>query len=410
MSALSGRVATFLALNTLIVTAGCAEGKSIPLPKFIKQAVHSELQPIISLLQSGQEQLEIRLESRTEALERGMESRLESIEDRLTLLNSRMEELTGRLDGQQTQLDEVITQLIGQNSQHDEKTVTGNEHTEQLRAIAITMEKYNTEMRKLATRLDSQQSQLNKLSSLLSEQKTMDGDVAVTMNNDTVKQKHPRDCSDLPAGSPSGVYLIRPSVDSQQPYVEAFCDMETAEGNWTVIQRRDDIQPRQNFFLGWSAYKKGFGNETQEFWWGLEKIRQLTSSKDRRYELRIDLEAFNGRQAYALYQGFAISSELDGYRLRISNYSGNAGDGLQYGVNEKFSTYDRDQDGSSYYNCAQRVQGAWWFGRVCGYSTMNGPHQDSRSSDWAGIWWVMWRGLDSPKKTEMKIRPTAQHR
>ncbi|XP_043198556.1 techylectin-5B-like [Amphibalanus amphitrite] len=365
MSALSGTLATLLTLAVLIVTAGCDDGKSIPVNGYAPahQLVHKELQPTVSTLQSGTAPLENRLESRMQALERRIESRMESIEDRLTLLNSRMEELTGRLDGQQTRLDEVITQLNGQKSQQDKATVTVNDHTERLSAIAINMGKHVSEMRKLATRLDSQQPQLRELSTQLD-----DG-------------------------------------DSQQKPVEAYCDMVTTGGNWTVIQRRDDIKPRQDFNLGWKDYKTGFGNVTQEFWWGLEHLFQLTS-KIRQYELRIDFEAFDGNRSYATYQGFGVSSELDGYILSISNYTGTAGDSLSDSVNGKFSTRDRDQDGWSTFHCAQYHQGAWWYGSRCGLSSLNGRYRDGGDGDLTGIWWYEWRRDESLKKTEMRIRPT----
>ncbi|XP_043245263.1 techylectin-5A-like [Amphibalanus amphitrite] len=380
MSALSSRLATLLTLAVLIVTAGCYDGKSIPLDEYVQQVVRDELQSIVSTLQSGTERLENRLESRMEALER------------------RMEELTGRLDSQQTQPDE------SQTSQ-------------------------------LATRLNSQQSQLSELNTQLNEQKTTQSEVSVRMDNLTsqvdilgsklvgainntssqqeriddlaakVKQlTPPRDCSGLPVNSPSGVYLLRPSGNNKQPSVQSYCDMDAAGGNWTVIQRRDDIKPHQDFYLGWKDYKEGFGKVTKEFWWGLEHVYQLTSS-GRQYELRVDLEAFDGNRVYVVYQGFSVSSELDGYRLSCTNYSGPAGDGLKYSVNEKFSTRDRDQDSNANYHCAQLYQGAWWYGR-CGDSNLNGRHRDGVIRDSTGIWWWDWRGYESLKKVDMKIRPT----
>ena len=66
---------------------------------------------------------------------------------------------------------------------------------------------------------------------------------------------------------------------------QAFCDMKTAGGGWTVIQRRADGSV--NFFRKWAAYKASFGSLTGEFWWGLENIHLLTSSAPQ--ELRIDV-------------------------------------------------------------------------------------------------------------------------
>ncbi|KAF0312336.1 Fibrinogen C domain-containing protein 1-B [Amphibalanus amphitrite] len=134
--------------------------------------------------------------------------------------------------------------------------------------------------------------------------------------------------------------------------------MDTAGGNWTVFQRRDNIEPRQDFYLGWKEYKEGFGDVTQEFWWGLEHLFQLTSS-DRQYELRVDLEAFDGSRAYAVYQGFRISSEEDGYKLSVSNYSGPARNSLYWSVDDRADRPPAEYDGSRHGDgCRQRREAA----------------------------------------------------
>ena len=43
------------------------------------------------------------------------------------------------------------------------------------------------------------------------------------------------------------------------------------------------------------------------------------------YELRIDLEDFNGNTKYAKYTVFSIGDFNDNYTLTVSGYSGNAG-------------------------------------------------------------------------------------
>ena len=43
------------------------------------------------------------------------------------------------------------------------------------------------------------------------------------------------------------------------------------------------------------------------------------------YELRINLEDFEGNKRFAKYSHFRISNEADGYRLTVSGFAGNAG-------------------------------------------------------------------------------------
>eukprot|EP00915_Cephaloidophora_sp_WS-2016_P005778 GHVH01007650.1.p1 GENE.GHVH01007650.1~~GHVH01007650.1.p1 ORF type:complete len:408 (-),score=33.20 GHVH01007650.1:57-1280(-) len=228
---------------------------------------------------------------------------------------------------------------------------------------------------------------------------------AETSATQEIPKLPPRDCSDLPAGSQSGVYLLQPGLGGTVP-VAAFCDLDTDGGNWTVIQRRADIQPREDFYLGWAAYKKVFGELDAEFWWGLDNMWAMTSPRDRQYELRIDLGDFEGGKRHAIYQNFRISSESDGYRLRVTNYTGNANDGLAHHIGMRFSTKDRDND-SNGGNCAQKYKGAWWY-KSCHDSNLNGQYlAGPHTSGGDGVNWELWRGNKYSLKTaSMKIRPT----
>ena len=208
-----------------------------------------------------------------------------------------------------------------------------------------------------------------------------------------------RDCSDLPYGSASGVYLIQPDLLTPTP---AYCDMDDGEG-WTVFQRRTDITPRQDFFQDWEAYKWGLGSLDGEFWWGLHFLWQLTSKLDRVYELRVDLWDWDEQTRYATYQKFTIASEADGYRLDFVDYAGDAGDSLGYHNGMKFSTFDRDNDKSSG-NCASSFKGAWWY-NACYHSNLNGLYLPG-TSDGTVVSWNDWRYNYSLNATTMKIRPT----
>nr|XP_039266352.1 angiopoietin-related protein 4-like [Styela clava] len=67
---------------------------------------------------------------------------------------------------------------------------------------------------------------------------------------------------------------------------------------WTVFQRRKDGSV--DFYKDWKAYLAGFGDPAKEFWLGLREISRLM--KLGKYELRIDLQDFDGHWKYAYYK------------------------------------------------------------------------------------------------------------
>ena len=116
-------------------------------------------------------------------------------------------------------------------------------------------------------------------------------------------------------GITSGVYRIKP--DGAGPDFEVFCDQETTNGGWTVVQKRLDGSVL--FDRGWSDYQNGFGNLYGEFWLGLEKIHRLTKSPSK---LRVDLEDFDGKTSYAEYDLIVVATESKKYQLSVGKYSG----------------------------------------------------------------------------------------
>ena len=74
------------------------------------------------------------------------------------------------------------------------------------------------------------------------------------------------------------------------------------------------------FIADGRTIRKGFGNLCSEFWLGLDKINQLTTSGQ--YVLRVDLEDWNNEKRYAEYNIFKVSNETDKYKLTIGDYSG----------------------------------------------------------------------------------------
>ena len=448
----------------LCVLAGCTAEQPPPyavlsttpdeLWRFIEQAVRAELQPLLSKIQSQMDALDSRLESRVDALDSRFEARVDALDSRLVVLDSRVDALTFRLleDSQTPQLDGLVSRVTSQKLQSDMLTdkVNGqkslldgllakvDDRTLQMDELAAKVDSQKSDCDELAGRLnrqesqvtevvidlDSQQSQLTALSATASSERVrldsgMNQTASLQARVDQVAARlervesrgrsdttvsFPRDCSEVSAGAQSSIHLIQPGTDRSQPPVAAYCDLHKDGGNWTVIQRRANKQPRQDFELGWAAYREGFGELDAEFWWGLDHMWTMTSARDRRYELHVTLEDFDDEARHAVYQGFRVSSEADGYRLTLGTYSGDAGDSLGYHANRKFSTHDRDHDSNSA-NCAQRYKGAWWYGS-CYQSNLNGLYQGNPASDENGIAWQAWRGTTySMRSVEMKIRP-----
>ena len=185
--------------------------------------------------------------------------------------------------------------------------------------------------------------------------------------------------------------------------------MEEDGGGWTVVIRRDDIEPRQDFYQDWEEYKWGFGYLEKEFYWGNEHIWLLTSQLDRQYQVHFWLEDWDGYTRYAAYESFAIESEDAHYRLHIGEYSGNAGDTFYYNNNYPVTTYDRDYDACSGYSCAEEHEAAWWY-YCCTHCQPTGGYYDGGYSGnpYLGITWDAWKSSDpySLKAAIMKIRPS----
>lgn len=218
----------------------------------------------------------------------------------------------------------------------------------------------------------------------------------------------PVDCSDVyKSGSgQDGVYTIYPAGPTSA--LQVYCDMgrddTESAAKWTVIQRRMD--GTVNFYRKWEHYKSGFGLATGEYWLGLDTMHLLTQGKA--YELRVDMEDFEGQKVYAHYASFAVGPESDGYRLSVGTFvKGAAGDSLKIHDSQQFTTFDRDQDTHNS-NCAVICYGGFWFAG-CFAANPNGVYTWGPSPQYAGIHWRTFKGLQYSLKTfVMKIRPITE--
>ncbi|XP_062619732.1 ryncolin-1-like [Saccostrea cucullata] len=133
-----------------------------------------------------------------------------------------------------------------------------------------------------------------------------------------------------------------------------------------------------------------------------EVIHLLTTKT--KQELRVDLQNFSGKKAFAKYSTFSIGSESQKYKLKAGGYSGTAGNSLEYHNGRNFSTKDQDND-SSGKSCAIIRNAAWWFGS-CDNSDLNGPYHKSAVKTWASVLWYKFGNEErSMKFARMMIRP-----
>ncbi|CAC5356520.1 Fibrinogen C domain-containing protein 1-A,Angiopoietin-2,Angiopoietin-related protein 7,Ficolin-2,Fibrinogen C domain-containing protein 1-B [Mytilus coruscus] len=211
------------------------------------------------------------------------------------------------------------------------------------------------------------------------ETETTDNSNVMVKIPDSISNLQLRDCNKLPPCTRSGVFDIYPDGTNK---IDVYCDMDTAGGGWTIVQRR--VDDSVDFYRYWKDYKNGFGSVSGNHWLGNDNLHILT--KTRNYVVRFEMQDFNNNTAYAEYQSFKIDNEASQYRVTFSGYTGTAEI-----VTTTFTRIIVERDG------------AWWY-NACAKSNLNGIYKPEGTTGAKMIHWKTWRET-ALKATAMKIRP-----
>ncbi|KAM6262678.1 LOW QUALITY PROTEIN: tenascin-N-like [Porphyrio hochstetteri] len=215
---------------------------------------------------------------------------------------------------------------------------------------------------------------------------------------------YPADCSQMQQNrnTSRGMYTIYLNRDGSRP-MQVYHGMATDGDGWIMILALQLLQRRRagevDFYKCWENYVDGL--PTGEFWPGLDKLHNLTSSGPICYELRVDLRTAS-ESIYTVCDFFQVASSRDRYRLSVENYRGNARDAMTYHNGWKFIRWDRDND-VALSSCALTHRGAWRY-KNCHLANLNGKYGESKHSE--GVNWEPWKGHEfSIPFTDMKICP-----
>ncbi|XP_078419363.1 fibrinogen-like protein 1-like protein [Cetorhinus maximus] len=188
----------------------------------------------------------------------------------------------------------------------------------------------------------------------------------------------PSDCYEIfqqsEGTAKDGLYIIQ----LMKAFIVVYCDMQSAEGGWTVIQHIT-ANSSIDFDRTWQDYKQGFGLVNGDHWLGNEFMHRLTS-KLGAYKLGIKLIDVNGEIKWGEYDPVLIEGEESRYKIRLGLYQGTAVDALTQETeayihdNQKFTTKDSDND-NYFQNCAKLELngipgGGWWY-NACAAANLN---------------------------------------
>ena len=141
---------------------------------------------------------------------------------------------------------------------------------------------------------------------------------------DTTTLKSCCDLTNFPLNiTPSAVYTIMTNCSCGSPFtaaVDVYCDMNTTDGGWMVIQRnrKDGVE---TFSKKWKDFEEGFGDlNGDKLWYGLKALNCFTETGQ--WELRVDFQFENRTWSYLHYKQFKVGNCSAEYPLTIGGFTG----------------------------------------------------------------------------------------
>ena len=208
-----------------------------------------------------------------------------------------------------------------------------------------------------------------------------------------------KSCCDLTnfplSKAPSAVYQMKCKCGGHFTTADVYCDMDTSDGGWIVIQR--NIKDGVNTFnKTWEEYEEGFGDlDGGKLWYGLNLLNYLTQTGH--WELRIDVQFDNHTWSHLHYNTFSVGSASQKYPLTIEGFTGVTPIdfvAIHPLSGRKFSTVDNDNDEWGAGNCAADRGSGWWYNECSRIHPNYQPPSIRNKSKWYNL-----------LKIEMKIRP-----
>ena len=226
------------------------------------------------------------------------------------------------------------------------------------------------------------------------------------------KDCRPKDCYYLKCyrvskakDGPHTIYPSKPGLSSLQ----VSCDQETDGGGWIMYQRR--VDGTVNFTKNWVAYKDMFGNHgdnTTELWLGNENVYQLLQSYgSTQWEMRIEVDAFDGSGCWVVASNFRMNNEAHRYSMNWDSVSASkdelVGD-LNYHKLIPFITLDNNEGSDDAKQCINEYKGGWWYVK-CVMVFLNGEYEKQPVATFKSISFDRCKYRVALQRSRMMFRP-----